>query len=177
MAEPMLALPVDWLQALPPLTRFSFCGDASAQSAAAAAFGVPFSSVACRAHSQGGRAALWLGPDEWLLLAPAADKPQVIAAIATALASTPHSLVDISQRQVAYELRGPQAAWLLNAQCPLNLSLPAFPVGMCTRTIFAKTEIVLWRTAPESFHVEVFRSFADYLVSLLRVVAQELAVS
>ena len=175
MAEPMLALPPDWLRVLPPLTRFSFCGDASAQRAAAAALGLPVSAVACRAHSQGGRTALWLGPDEWLLLAPAGDKPQVIAAIATALAALPHSLVDISQRQVAYELRGPQAAWLLNAQCPLDLSPQAFPVGMCTRTLFAKTEIVLWRTAPESFHVEVFRSFADYLTSLLHVVAQELA--
>jgi sarcosine oxidase subunit gamma len=86
----------------------------------------------------------------------------------------PHSLVDISHRQIALEMSGPHAAWLLEAQCPLPLDLAAFPVGMCTRTIFAKAEIVLWRTAPETFRVEVWRSFSRYVVDLLTEIAREL---
>ncbi len=38
---------------------------------------------------------------------------------------------------------------------------------MCTRTIFAKAEIVLWRTAPDAFRIEVWRSFAPYVLGLL----------
>jgi sarcosine oxidase subunit gamma len=38
---------------------------------------------------------------------------------------------------------------------------------MCTRTMCAKAEIVLWRPAPEVFRVEVWRSFASYLTQFL----------
>ncbi|MBV1705422.1 MAG: sarcosine oxidase subunit gamma, partial [Hyphomicrobiales bacterium] len=55
----------------------------------------------------------------------------------------------------------------------LDLSADAFPVGACTRTVFEKAEIVLWRTDPGRFHVEVWRSFAPYLVELLDVVRRQ----
>ena len=70
-------------------------------------------------------------------------------------------------------MHGPHAEWLLESQCPLPLNLRDFPVGMCTRTVFAKTEIVLWRAGEQSFHVEVWRSFASYLLGLLHEVARE----
>jgi sarcosine oxidase subunit gamma len=63
---------------------------------------------------------------------------------------------------------------LLNAGCPLDLDLAAFPVGMCTRTVLAKAEIVLWRTSAEVFHVEVWRSFASYVTEYLAEAAREL---
>ena len=62
----------------------------------------------------------------------------------------------------------PAAARALNAGCPLDLSLKAFPVGMATPTIFDKAETVLWRRAATTFHVEVWRSFAPDLVRLPR---------
>ena len=45
----------------------------------------------------------------------------------------------------------------------LDLDERAFPVGMCTRTLLAKAEVVLWRIAPDSFRLEVWRSFAAYV--------------
>ena len=45
---------------------------------------------------------------------------------------------------------------------------------MCTRTVFAKAEIVLWRTDPDTFRVEVARSYCRYVVDLLGEVAREL---
>ncbi|MFX8747406.1 sarcosine oxidase subunit gamma family protein, partial [Acinetobacter baumannii] len=68
------------------------------------------------------------------------------AAFADRLGQEPHSLVDVSHRNTAIQIAGPAAADVLNAGCPLDLRLDAFPVGMCTRTLFAKAEIVLWRT-------------------------------
>jgi sarcosine oxidase subunit gamma len=55
----------------------------------------------------------------------------------------------------------------LSAGCPLDLDLAAFPIGACTRTVLGKTEIVLWRRAQDSFHLEVWRSFATYLTAFL----------
>jgi sarcosine oxidase, subunit gamma len=45
---------------------------------------------------------------------------------------------------------------------------------MCTRTVLNKVEIVLWRTASERFHLEVWRSYADYVSRLLAQAASEL---
>jgi sarcosine oxidase subunit gamma len=44
---------------------------------------------------------------------------------------------------------------------------------MCTRTVFAKAEVVLWRTGADAFHVEVWRSFAPYVLGLLEEAARE----
>jgi sarcosine oxidase, subunit gamma len=133
-----------------------------------AAFGVALPTSPMRAHVEGSRAALWLGPDEWLLLVPDADGAAVGAALAGARAGQAASLVDVGHRQAGLVVTGPRAADLINAGCPLDLDLTAFPVGMCTRTVLAKVEIMLWRTADDAFRIEVARSLAPYVVELLR---------
>jgi sarcosine oxidase subunit gamma len=163
-----------WLEPLPAATRLSLRGGPEARAAAGRAFGVALPETACRAAARAGRAALWLGPDEQLLIAPEADADAVAADLGAALAGLPHSLVDVSHRQVAFAVRGPHAAWLLASGCPLDLDAAEFPVGMCTRTVFHKAEVLLWRTAADSFRVEVWRSFADYVVALLAETALEL---
>jgi sarcosine oxidase, subunit gamma len=163
-----------WLEPLPPATRYSLRGGADARSAASRAFGVELPSTACRAATARGRAALWLGPDEHLLIAPEAEAAMLAAELGAALAAVPHSLVDISHRQVALEIKGPHATWLLAHGCPLDLDLAEFPVGMCTRTVFVKAEVLLWRTAADTFRIEVWRSFADYVATLLAETALEL---
>ncbi|MGO8830725.1 MAG: sarcosine oxidase subunit gamma, partial [Steroidobacteraceae bacterium] len=124
-------------------------------------------------------ATLWLGPDEYLLLDSAPDAARsetqaaVVGTLETALAGTPHALVDISHRQFALEITGPHASVILNGACPLDLDLGEFPVGMCTRTVLAKADIVLWRTREDAFHVEVWRSFAGYVTGVLAEIAAE----
>ena len=67
---------------------------------------------------------------------------------------------------------GPEAETLLAAGCPLDLEAGAFPVNMCTRTMLAKAEIVLWRTGAQAFRVEVWRSFAPYVAAFLAEAAR-----
>lgn len=160
----------------PPLARFIFRGDEGARKAAGDAFGANLSEVACRASIAGERAALWLGPDEFLLLAPDGEGGAIEAAIAEALGDTPYSLVDVSHRQTAINLSGVAAATLLALGCPLDLDASVFPVGTCTRTVFAKAEIVLWRRDEVQFHVDVWRSFAPYVWGLLGEALMELSV-
>src|SRR5262245_18664309 len=133
MAEP--EAPV---RTLGPATRFIFQGGTAARDAAGRGFGLALPTVACRAESSGGRAALWLGPDEWLLLAPAGEEDAVFAALENALAGLPHSLVDVTHRQVALGINGPSARELLASGCPLDLAPDSYPVGMCTRTLLAR---------------------------------------
>jgi sarcosine oxidase, subunit gamma len=162
----------DTLQPLPPATRYILRGDAPVREAAASAFGVRIPSVACRASREGARAALWLGPDEWLLLAPDSESGAVAGGLAAALRDLPHSLVDVSHRQIGCSIVGPQAAELLSSGCPLDFDTRAFPVDMCTRTMLAKAEVVLWRTGAQTFHLEVWRSFAAYVSLFLAEAAR-----
>lgn len=154
---------------VPPATRFSFRGDAAAADGCGRALGLALPRVACRSAEAGDRAVLWLGPDEWLVLAPEAETVPLFAAVEAALAGVPHALVDVSHRQVGFAVLGRLAPALLNAGCPLDLDLSAFPVGACTRTVLAKCDVVLWRRGPDAFRLEVNRSFADYLAGTLRV--------
>jgi sarcosine oxidase subunit gamma len=158
---------------LQPMARYILRGDARVISAAGAALGIEIQQAPCRAAQCGARAALWLGPDEYLLLAPDTQSDEVARALRHALQVEPHSLVDVGHRQTALKITGLQATDILNSGCPLDLDSTAFPVGMCTRTIFAKAEVVLWRTASDVFHIEVWRSFADYVAGLLNEAAQE----
>ena len=182
MAEVVARVPVavretEWLRALPGAARFVFRGDAEARLAAGVAFGAPLAAVTGRAVTHGDRAALSLGPDEHLLIMPEQEAAAFAVELAKALEGRPHSLVDVSHRQIALELRGAHGEWLLAAACPLPLDPAAFPMGACTRTIIAKAGIVLWRTAPDALRVEVARSYGRYVVDLLGEVARELPES
>jgi sarcosine oxidase subunit gamma len=154
-------------------TRLSARGDRSAAEAIGRAFGVPLPREACRSAEGGRRAVLWLGPDEWLLIAASAEAGAVIRDIEGELEGAAASLVDISDRQVGIDVVGPEAAEAINAFNALDLGLEAFPVGMCTRTIFGKAEIVLWRTAADRFRIEVWRSFAPYVLGCLAEATRE----
>ena len=89
------------------------------------------------------------------------------------LSGMPHALVDVSHRQFALEVSGPHAATILSGACPLDLDIDEFPAGMCTRTVLAKADIVLWRTRGDAFHLEAWRSFSGYVTGLLREIAGE----
>ena len=156
-----------------PMARFSLRLPEAGIGAASASLGldltVPINLVAERDD----RAALRLGPDEWLVLANDGESASIAAALDQAIPDRLFSLVDIGHRQTSILLDGADAADMLSAGCPLDLDPAAFPVGMCTRTVFAKAEIVLWRQAPTRFHIEVWGSFAPYVWALLMEIGRE----
>jgi sarcosine oxidase subunit gamma len=84
-----------------------------------------------------------------------------------------HSATDVSHRNVAIIVSGPGAEATISAGCPQDLSLEAFPVGACSRTLFGKAEIVLFRTEDDTFRVECWRSFADFVFGLLAEGAED----
>lgn len=115
------------------------------------------------------RAALWLGPDEWLVI----DQGESNLMEACASVTQAHSATDVSHRNVAMTVSGEGAEATLNAGCPQDLSLEAFPVGACSRTLFGKAEVVLLRVTEDTFRVECWRSFADYVFGLLEEGARD----
>ncbi len=153
------------LAPVPPMTRIVIRAGQEAAIAIGDMLGVALPTAACRSNQSSDRAALWLGPDEWLVLADEGTE------LPTTHAGS--GIVDVSHRDTALSVSGPRAAWAINAFCALDLHLSAFAVGMCTRTVFGKAEIVLWRTAADTFRIEVARSFAPYVWACLEEARRE----
>jgi sarcosine oxidase subunit gamma len=147
---------------LPPAERISLRAPAASLTALSKALGLDLPKTPKTSASSGGRVALWLGPDEWLVIDQTGD-PLGDCARVKAL----HSAVGVSHRNVAFSVSGPGAAATIGAGCPQDLSLKAFPVAACSRTILGKVEIVVLRTAADSFRVECWRSFSDYVHAFL----------
>jgi sarcosine oxidase subunit gamma len=164
---------VAWMRVKDPASRLILQCDAQARVAAGTTWGVPFAEEPCRANRVEERATLWLGPEEHLMWQASRDVALPIEELERTLSPYPHSLVDVSHRQMALEVFGPYAATILAGACPLDLDLREFPVHMCTRTVLAKVDVVLWRTGTETFHIEVGRSLLRYAQDLLTEISHE----
>lgn len=115
--------------------------------------------------------ALCLGPDEWTILAPAAAP--ILAACAEIYPTLPHSLVDISGREVTLEIDGPRATELLTIGCPRDPD--SIRPGEGRRTLFGGNTVVLWRDAETRYRMDIWNSFALHLSHLLETGCKELA--
>lgn len=159
------------LAVLPPAERISLRAPSGSINALSKALDVKLPQKPKTSVAEGNRTALWLGPDEWFVIDEAGKDLLADCAGVEAL----HSAVGISHRNVAISVSGPAAAATINAGCPQDLSLAAFPVGACSRTILGKVEIVLYRPAEDAFRVECWRSFSDYVWTFLTEAAKDAA--
>lgn len=155
-----------------PASRISLRAGADAVAALSKALGVDLPTKPKTSTTNKGRSALWLGPDEWLIIGADGDDLKADAAKSKVL----HSATDISHRNTAIIVSGKKAAEAINCACPQDLSLATFPVGACSRTVFGKIEIVLFRTAADTFRVECWRSFSTYAFEMLKHGAEDAAL-
>jgi sarcosine oxidase, subunit gamma len=160
------------LEPAAPATRISLRVRAEDVSALSSALGVDLPVRPKTSTFANGRTALWLGPDEWLVIDEGESGLMTAAANSGAL----HSAADVSHRNTAILVSGPGAATAINSGCPQDLSLDAFPIGACSRTLFGKVEVVLLRTRDDAFRMEVWRSFSDYAFGLLAEGARDAAL-
>ncbi|SJM34918.1 sarcosine oxidase subunit gamma [Mesorhizobium delmotii] len=159
------------LAVLPPAERISLRAPDASVAPLSKTLGVTLPRKPKTSAAKAGRTALWVGPDEWLVIDEVGRDPLADCAEVTVL----HSAVGISHRNVAISVTGPAAAATINSGCPQDLSLDAFPVGAASRTILGKVEIVLLRTATDAFRVECWRSFSDYVFTFLSEAAGDAA--
>jgi sarcosine oxidase subunit gamma len=162
------------VQILPAASRFSLRLPMRAAATAGEAAGFRLDLAINRCDQKGDRWSARLGPNEWLIGGPETDGGAIETELEAAFAGQVHALTDVSHRNVAIEISGPEAAVILNAGCPLDLSDEAFPAGSATRTLLGKAEIVLMRPgeAP-AFRVECWRSFAVYAHGFLAEAARD----
>ncbi|MEP1209472.1 MAG: sarcosine oxidase subunit gamma family protein [Rhizobiaceae bacterium] len=157
------------IETAPPAARVSFRATARGATDYGKKIGIDLPTKPGESVSKAGLSALWIGPDEWLII----DVKKSVEKLMPSRENANSSATDISHRNVAFLLSGDGAEATLNSAAPRDLSLAAFPVGCASRTIFGKAEVVLLRTGKTSFRLECWRSFAPYVWDLLTDGAQD----
>jgi sarcosine oxidase, subunit gamma len=112
----------------------------------------------------GGVAAFWLGPDEWLVVAPEAERQRFLAGLGEALAGRHAAVVDQSAARGVLRLSGPRARDVLAKGCRLDLHPGVFKPGQCAQTALARALVLICALdETPSFDLYVRPSFAHYL--------------
>ncbi len=141
--------------------RFDPIGPAGA--AVAQVLGVAVPRQTCTAAVAGEVSVLWLGPDEWLVVAPA-DRTDLLDALEQAVAGH-GAVVEVSAQRTTISLSGPRARDLLAHGCSADLHPSVAPQGTCLQTLLALAGVVLVVRdgSATDFWVLVRSSFARYL--------------
>jgi len=167
------------IQEVPFLAQINLRGDFSdaefrAQAAKALGFAPP------DANSWSGsveRRALWLGPDEWLIVARE-EPARLERELREGLGRLHHSVVDVSASRTTIELSGSEARLVLAKGSPLDLHAQAFAPPAMAQSLLAKAQVILQALDRRpTFRLFVRSSFAGYLAEWLLDAAAECAAS
>jgi sarcosine oxidase subunit gamma len=115
-----------------------------------------------------GRNVLWLGPDEWLVVAEPDEAVTIGRELEEALAGRHHSVLDVSANRIVFELV--DALGALSSGCGLDLHPSRWTQGMCAQTLFGGAQVILHQRDERTTRVFVRPSFAGYLVDRLLAV-------
>lgn len=135
-----------------------------AGEAIAEAAGLALPDVA-RITGDGSRSLGWMSPDELLLVLPAADLPEALAALEQALAGEHALVADVSDMRAVFDVTGRHAADVIAKLSPTDLA--ALPPDGLRRSRASQVAVGFWRLG-DGFRVIGFRSTADYLALILK---------
>lgn len=108
--------------------------------------------------------ALWLSPDQWLILCPRAKTGDLLEALRQALAGIHSLAVDVSDMRTIIRLEGDAARGVLLKGAALDLLSSDYQAGTVRRLRFAEIAALLHIVSarPDVIDLYVFRSYADY---------------
>ncbi len=116
----------------------------------------------------GFREHLWLGPTEFMVVAPPEEAHDslggsLVSDLTTALGNDAGQVVDLSANRTTFELSGSHARAVLEKTCALDLHPRVFKAGTAVSTELAHIPVMLWKTSDESYRIFPRASFADFL--------------
>ncbi len=148
---------------VPFLTQLNLRVDPSAS------VGVPLPAEPNTYARDGDMLVMWLGPDEWLVIAPP-DTDDLEHRLRAELPPG-GAVIDVSAQRTTLRLSGAAVRDVLARGCALDLHPREF-TGRCAQTMVARTQAILVEEAGE-FGVLVRSSFAGYLGEWLLDAAAE----
>nr|WP_272927068.1 sarcosine oxidase subunit gamma family protein [Streptomyces sp. SID8382] len=112
---------------------------------------------------------LWMGPDEWLLVAPEDSRHDLLARLRSAIGDEFATVTDVSAQRTTLALSGHLVREVLARGCAIDLDPRVTPVGSCLTTLLAQAPItlVVRGEGASSVWLLVRASFASYLATWL----------
>lgn len=152
---------------VPFLTQLTLRVDPGGQAAAAVArvLGTTLPTSPCTYVSAGEVDVLWLGPDEWLVVASPRARERLCGSLRAAIGS----VTDVSAQRTTLSLSGPLTREVLARGCAIDLHPRVSPAGTCVQTLLAQATVILLvrdSVGPE-VRLLVGSSFASYVASWL----------
>ena len=127
---------------------------------------VPFAAPAENAVSAWhDREVLWLGPDEWLVVAEPDVAATITRELEDALSGHTRSILDVSANRIVFELI--DGLEELSSGCGLDLHPARWRPGMCAQTLFGKAQVILHQRDKRTTRVFVRPSFERYVIDRL----------
>lgn len=121
---------------------------------------------------------LWMGPNEWLVVAPLSESAGVAGALRGALGSQHAAVTEIGDARTIIALKGQNARDVIMKGCPLDLHPSAFKAMRCAQSRLAKANVLIeQRDDQPSYDIYVVRSFARYLWQWLEDAGREYGVA
>ena len=111
----------------------------------------------------------WMGPDEWLIIAPKSSNADIGDRLKLALAKHHASVTDVSDSRTTIRLAGLKARETLTKGCSIDLHPRQFTKGSVVNTLLAQSHITLHQITDTdnsgacTYDILVHRSFSEYL--------------
>ena len=117
--------------------------------------------------------ALWMSPDEALLLCPYEEAQQRGNELAAKLSDAHALVVNVSDARAVFQLKGRALREVIAKLAPVDMSPDAFQPGMVRRTRMAQVAAAFWMDDTNTARVVCFRSVAAYVFGILSASADD----
>ena len=124
-------------------------------------------------HSFGDVKALWLSPDQWLILCARENAPTLTAALGKALGGIHSLAVDVSDMRTIIRLEGEGSREVMMKSTSLDFTDEDFAPGYVRRVRFAEIAALFNIVEANVIDVYVFRSYANYAWDFLLKAARK----
>ena len=121
----------------------------------------------------GNRFAVWLGPDEVMLLVEAGAETAIAKQIHDSADKNHMAVNDVTDALVSISLKGAAVRKVLAKGCALDLHKDHFTKGECAQTIMAHAGVTLICAEDDEFILIGRTSFAEYILAYLADAALE----
>ncbi len=133
---------------------------------------LPTVACASSASSTGSLSALWLGPDEWMLICDMGAEVPLENKLLAGLAGHHFQLCNVTDYYVCIDITGHQTREILMNLTTLDMHNRSFVPGQVKGTLLGHANVFIWQLhtdtgAAETFRLIVRSSMADYVWCLV----------
>lgn len=167
------------LKELPPRAQVNLRGsvtDSAFTDAVKAATGIALPDTPNKVAAGTDVKALWLSPDEWLLVGEG-EAATLVQKLEDALSGQHVAVNDVSANRTIFELSGPHSHPALMKSSEFDFHPRVFAPGDCVQTLIAKSQAIVEQTGEIAFHIYVRSSFSRYVGAWLAEALAEYSVA